>query len=353
MCDLSEGTESFLEIQVAEEIVTKVDNDTTETTDMLKQAEPACDLNSIDNGDVAVTENNNIEINLPEWVPSYGSVQSLQNADKTMVVSDKITPVYEGLKEIKNVNMGNNESGIDLDSLEILIATIERASIIEQICESASMQTPLPQFSSSFEQHQVQDLYGVIADEILDEDSRMNLQTSDNDITKIDSPIPRQQNLDYSIPYYFQSKNHYSSPVGKLWDRSYSSSGSSEIHLSSNPDLTCFPIEEDPCNNEENDDEVVAGIQEPHIERHVATPLMKYTDRCSSISVSIEVSVPRTREKDKRKPKIPHGIKVSRYNEDNRNSLIATCASGKGNVSVNSKKKSIMKQNSESITTKG
>lgn len=292
----------------SQEIVTKVDNDTIETTDMLKLAEPTCALNlikdaadedSIDNGDVAVTENNNIEINLPEWVPSYGSVQSLQNADKTMVTSDEITPVYEGLKEIKHVNMVNNESGIDLDSLEILNATIERASIIEQICKSASMQTPLPQFSSSFEQHQVQDLYGVIADEILDEDSRKNLQTSDNGITKIDSPFPRQQKLDYSTPYYFQSKNHYSSPVGKLWDRSYSSSGSSEMHLSSNPDLTCFPIEEDPCNNEENDDEVVAEIQEPHIEPHVATPLMKYTDRCSSNSVSIKVSVSRTREKDK------------------------------------------------------
>ncbi|KAI3828360.1 hypothetical protein L1987_02460 [Smallanthus sonchifolius] len=422
ICDLSEGTESLLEIQEAEEIVTEVDDDTTEITDTIKQSESTCVLNliknaaddstyslaadvgpanSIINGDAAVIDSNIFEINLPEWVSSFSSVQSSQNDDKAMAVSDGITPVYEGFiidEEIGNVNMGNNEGGIDLDTLEIPSTTIERASIIEQICKSACMQTPLSQFSSTFKQHQVQGLYGLMADGILDhmdlgttvsidEESRKHLQTSDSGITKIDSIFPQQQKIDYATPFYWQSKNHYSSPVGKLWERSASSSGSSEMQLSSNPDLTCFPIEEDPSSNEEdenteethdelqenispdvedenpirvstemkiereNDDEVAVEIQEPPIEstevctqheNHVFKSSMKDPDRYSSNSVSIEVTVPRTRDKVKHKPKLHHGIKVSRY-EENRNSSIATRASSRGNLSVNSKNKSNMR----------
>ncbi|KAK9074251.1 hypothetical protein SSX86_006848 [Deinandra increscens subsp. villosa] len=425
ICDLSEGTESMLEIQAAEEIVTGVDDDdSTEITDMLKRSKPTCTLNLIKtatddstysleadvgpanstiNGDVAVNDDNNIDIDLPEWASFYGPVPSSQNDVNTMVVSDDITPVYESFiiaDEIGNVNMGNNEGGTDFDTLEIPSTTIERASIIEQICKSASMQTPLSQFSSTFPQHQVQGLYGFMTDGILDhmdfgttlsvdEDSRKHLQTSDTGITKIDSVFPQHQKLGYATPFDWWSKNHYSSPVGKLWERSASSSGSSEIQLSSNPDLTCFPIEEDPCGNEENenaeethdeleenispdkvnenpimvsadmeierrenDDEMAVENQEPPIEstevctkhgNHVSKSSMKYPYRYSSNSVTMEVSVPRTRDKVKHTPKLRHGIKVSRYEEENRNSSIATRASSRGNMSVKSIMKSSMR----------
>ncbi|KAI3703778.1 hypothetical protein L1987_73973 [Smallanthus sonchifolius] len=431
ICDLSEGTESLLEIHDAEEIVTQVDNDTTEITDTIKQSEPTCVLNliknaadgftyslaadvgpanSIINGDAAVTDSNIFEINVPEWVSSYGSVLSSQNDDKAMAVSDGITPVYEGFtidEEIGNVSIGNNEGGIDLDTLEIPSITIARASIIEQICKSASMQIPVSPFSSTFKQHQVQGLYGLMADGILDrmdlgttvsidEESIKHLQTSDSGITKLDSIFPQQQKIDYATPFYWQSKNHYSSPVGKLWERSASSSGSSEMQLSSNPDLTCFPIEEDPSSNEEdentekthdelqenispdvenenpirvstemkiereNDDEVAVEIQEPPIEstkvctqhgNHVFKSSMKDPDRYSSNSVSMEVSVPMTHDKVKYKPKLHHGIKVSRY-EENRNSSIATRASTRGNLSVNSKNKSSMRSGIPRVSQK-
>lgn len=393
-----------------------MDDDTTKITGTIIQSEPSCVLNlikdaaddstysleadvgpanSTTNGDV-VTDNSNFELNLSEWVSS-------QNDGKTIVVSDEITPVYEGFiidEEIGNVNIGNNEGGIDFDALEIPSTTIARASIIEQICKSSSMQTPLSQLASTFKQAQVQGLYGFVEDGLLDhmdlgttvstdEDSRKHLQTSDSGITKIDSSFMEQQKFDYGTPFCWQSKNHYSSPVGKLWERSASSSGSSEIQLSSNPDLTCFPIEEDPSSNEENenteemhdelqentspdvgyenpirastemkverrenDEEVAVEIQEPPIEstkvctqhpNHVSKSSMKYPDRYSSNSVSMEVSVPRTRDKVKHKPKVHHGIKARRYEEENRNSSIATRASSRGNVSVSSNIKSIMR----------
>ncbi|KAD6453970.1 hypothetical protein E3N88_08676 [Mikania micrantha] len=420
ICDLPERIESLLEIQAAKEIVAEADDvDSTEITDTLKQSKPTCDLNLIKNaaddstysleadvgpanssinGDVAVTDNNNLEINLPERVSSYISIQSSQKDDKTMVESDKITPVYEGFiidDDIGNVNLGYNEGGIDFDALEVSSTTIARASIIEQICKSSSMQTPLSQLSSTFQQHQVQGLYGYMADGILDqmdlgttvfvdEDSGTLLHTSDNNITKIDSIFSQHQKFDFATPFDWQSKNHYSSPVGKLWDRSASSSGSSEIQLSSNPDLTCFPIEEDPNGNEENEnieemheiqenkstdteneslvrvssemkverreneDEVVVEIPEPPIqytevctqnENFMSKSSLKYPDRYSSNS-GIEVSVPRTHDKVKHKPKIHHEIKVSRY--ENRDSSIITRASSRGNVSVNSNNKGSM-----------
>ncbi|KAI7758335.1 hypothetical protein M8C21_013696, partial [Ambrosia artemisiifolia] len=414
ICDLPEGTESLHELQAAEETVTEVDDGTTAINNTLKQSELTSVLNMIKtsanvgpvnpiiNDDDVATDNNNFETNLPEWMSSYDSVQPSQYDDITMDI-DEITPVYEGFligQEIGNLNMENNEGGTDFDTLEVPSTTFARASIIEQICKSASMQTPLSQFSSTYKQHKIQNLYGFMADrnhEILDhmdigtsvsldEDSRKHLQTSGSCITEHDSVFPHQK-ISYATPFHWQSKNHYSSPTGKLWERSASSSGSSEKRLSSNPDLTCFPIEEDPsCNEEsenaeevsnefqenikveneisvkvslklipertENDDEVEDEIHEPLREstevwsRHanyVPTKSIKYPDRYSSNSVSIEASVPRTREKVKHKPKVHHAFKASTYEKENRNSSIVTRASSRGNLSEISRNKSSMR----------
>ncbi|XP_076913010.1 uncharacterized protein LOC143571485 [Bidens hawaiensis] len=384
ICELPEGTESLHALQAAEATVTKVDDDTTAISDALKQFEPTADAGPVSptiNDDVVVTENNNFEVNLSEWVSSYDSVQPSQNDDKTMV-SDEIRPVYEGFlidEEIGNLNIENNEGGINLDTLEIPSTTMERVSIIEQICKSASMQTPSSQFS-----HQFQGLYGFMADGnqgILDEDYRKHLQTSDSYVTEIDSVLPQHQTFNYGTPFYWQSENLYSSPTGKLWDRSASSSGSSEMQLSSNPELTCFPIEEDPNSNEENEnaeevndelqenviaenessvkvspkmeiertendyDEMVVEVPEVGSQhaKHVSTKSIKYSDTYSSNLVSTEASVSRTCEKVKHKPKIHHGFTASTYNGNNRSSSIVTRASTRGNLSEISKNKSSMR----------
>ncbi|KAK9077612.1 hypothetical protein SSX86_005949 [Deinandra increscens subsp. villosa] len=421
-CELPEGTESLHELQAlqpAEATVTEVDDDITVTTDTPKQSEQTSVLNakkyaayvgpvnpisieSID--DVVVTDNNNSEINLSEWVSSYDLVQPSQNDDKIMAFPDEITHVNEDFiidEEIRNLNMENNESRIDFDILEIPSTTIARASIIEQICKSASMQTPLSQFSSAFKQHQIQDLYGFVADGnhgildhvvgttiSLDEDSTKHSQTSGSCITETDSFFPQHQKFSYGTPFSWQSKNHYSSPTGKLWERSASSSSSFEKQLSSHPDLTCFPIEEDPNSNEEsenaedvsddlhenimsklenensvrvspkmterteNDYAATVEIQEPPLESTelrsqqanlVSATSMKYLDRCSSNSVITEASIPRTRGKVEHKPKMHHGLKISTYEDANRNSSMITRASSRGNLSEISENKNNMR----------
>lgn len=273
-------------------------------------------------------------------------------ADQTMDDDggSEFKPVYEGFtinEEPENAEGG----GTDFDILKIPSTTIERASIIDQICKSASTNTPFSQFPSTFTQHQVQDLYKSMADGLLDDmDLQKHISESGCDITEPDYSFPTQQNFDsityFGTPFNWQSKNYYSSPVGKLWDRSASSSGSLENRLSSNPELTCFPIEEDPnCNEEsendelqeneqkipvtvstemeivtpENDDDVAIEIEEgvvPKLADHEPpTGPMKYRDRCSSNSVNIQVNVPKSHDKVKYKSKFHAGIR-SRSSKD-------------------------------------
>lgn len=181
----------------------------------------------------------------------------------------------------------------------------------------------------------------------LDEDSKKHFQTSDSDMDEICRTFQNQQQFDLvpfaASPYHWQSKS------GKFWEKSASSSGSSEKQLSSIPELTGFPIEEDPRSDEvsehrENDDEMAVEKEPPPEATEIcsqhANPLStskKYPDRCSSKSVNIELSVPRTRDNVKYRPKNHPGIKKSRYVEDNRTSSIATRASSRGNVSEYSK----------------
>ncbi|KAI3494506.1 hypothetical protein L1887_40755 [Cichorium endivia] len=191
-----------------------------------------------------------------------------------------------------------------------------------------------------------------------DMDLEKHLSSSNCDYT-----FPNQQSYDSvqfsGTPFNWESKNYYSSPVGKFWDRSASSSGSSENRLSSNPELTCFPIEEDPSSNEEsendqlqeekdpitvstkmeivtkeNDDDVADEIKEgivPKIaNQEPPSGPMKYRDRCSSNSVNVEVNIPKTHDKVKYKSKFHPGIK---YEEENRTPSIYTRGSIKRNAS--------------------
>nr|XP_043627441.1 transcriptional regulator ATRX [Erigeron canadensis] len=377
-----------------------------------------------------VRDYKNFEISLSEWVPSYRSVRSSKNDDKSVIALDESMPVYEGFiidEEVENVSLESTEGELDFHMLEDPSTTIARASIMEQICRSASMETPLSHFSSTLKENKPQNFYGFMTDGILeqmdlesskslDKDCTKCPQKSESDITEVDSSLQNQQKFDSfpftSTPFSWQSKNHHSSPLGKLWDRSASSSGSSEKQLSSNPELTCFPIEEDPGSNEEsenaeylsdeleenkslkvenepeselhtesteacfqpsieissemvtegreNDDEEVAADKELPPEAtevcpqhaNILSTFMKYRDRCGSNSVNIEASVPKTRDMAKYKPKDYPDIRISRY-EDNRGSSIATRASSRGNVSALSKNKSSMRNGIPRISQKG
>ncbi|XP_023740092.1 uncharacterized protein LOC111888191 [Lactuca sativa] len=310
-----------------------------------------------DETEVQATEATVAEVEDDTLKQSRPSLIKTSNDDVGVPVvdSDETMPEYEGFtideKELENAEGGG---GIDFDRLELPSSPIKRASLLAQICKSASMNTPFSKFSSAtFNQHQVQDLYGIILDE---DDFKKDTDISGSDCGY---SFPTQQKIFDSLPFSgtpfnWESKNYYSSPVGigKLWDRSTSSSGSSENRLSSNPEHTCFPIEEDedPNSNEEtendelqaneqtemeivtteNDDEVETGIvskvENQLAEREPPSGPMKYRDRCSSNSVNIQMNIPRTNDKLKYKSKFHPGV--------SRTPSVSTRASIRRNASL-------------------
>ncbi|GKA92516.1 hypothetical protein Tco_0814441 [Tanacetum coccineum] len=331
-CKLPEETELVHELQAAEGCVTEVDFENTETTCSLV-AETGATNPSI--SDDVVTDNMNFEISLPKWVSSYISVQS-SNDDKTVVVSDEILPVYESFiinEEVENANLEH----ADFDSLELPSTTIERASILEQICKSAAMQTP-----KMFEN---MDLGTTLS---VDEDS------------EADSDFQKQHNFDSlpfaTTPFCWESKNQYSSPMGKLWERSASSSGSSEKNLSSNPELTCFPIEEDPNSDEESEkDDKVVEIQEPPSESLIQNPIISSSEMSilteNDDKVADDNQEPPVESTSMKYPDRYSSNSISRFDEDYRKSSIVTRASSIGNLS-DYRNKSIMKVDTQGLQRK-
>ncbi|KAI8011852.1 hypothetical protein LOK49_LG06G00319 [Camellia lanceoleosa] len=91
-------------------------------------------------------------------------------------------------------------------------------------------------------------------------------------------------------------KKPYMSPIGKLWDRISSNSSSSGKQRSLNPELTCFPIEEDPSTSGENEniDEVADTIQEDIsstlMTRAKRQPLAEIKEACVNPPTSVSAA---------------------------------------------------------------
>ncbi|CAI9760369.1 unnamed protein product [Fraxinus pennsylvanica] len=194
---------------------------------------------------------------------SQSSVPSQNDKDLNFVEVDQIMPVLEGFTVDAQEDNGKVKiagDGIDFDKLNLSRTAIERASVLAQICKSASTVTPLSHFSSCFKFQGTQDLFQSVPNGFLERlgNSHLNINV-DEQLGFADSALNGSKGTPYSdsLPYSgaqfgWHSGNHYASPVGKLWERLSSHSGNSEKRLSSNPELTCFPIEEDFSISEEN-----------------------------------------------------------------------------------------------------
>ncbi|KAL2473120.1 uncharacterized protein Fot_48856 [Forsythia ovata] len=191
------------------------------------------------------------------------SVPSPKDKDLDFVDVDQTMPVLEGFTvdaQEDNGEMNIAGDGIDFDKLNLSRTTIERASVLAQICKSASTDTPLSHFSSCFNFQGTQDLFQSVPNGLLEQLGTLPLNVNvDEQLGFDDSVVNASKGMQYSdcLPYSgsrfgWHSGNHYASPVGKLWERLSSHAGNSEKRLSSNPELTCFPIEEDFSISEEN-----------------------------------------------------------------------------------------------------
>ncbi|XP_049342685.1 uncharacterized protein LOC125806975 [Solanum verrucosum] len=232
---------------------------------------------------------------------------SPQNRDLDIVDANQSMPVLEGF--IIDASTAGGE--LDITQLEINYeTTIQRASILEQICKSASAHTPLSHFTSSFGFDRAQNLYQSLPNGLLEhldlstflseEDVNKQVRASDSCMdevkdSKLEIPCSDYQ-PSYGCQFGGRSGNQYQSPVGKFWERIPSHSSSSEKGLNLNPELMCFPIEEDPNSSEENETADVAGkirdeLDSTVVKSHVKRlPLASISNSCLNPPASVSAA---------------------------------------------------------------
>ncbi|PPS18366.1 hypothetical protein GOBAR_AA02200 [Gossypium barbadense] len=175
------------------------------------------------------------------------------------ISADQSRPELEGfIIQTEDKQICNGGEGIGFEKLHLSNPTIERASLLEQLCKSACTRTPLPQFPTTCRMHQ--------ATECMDPRSTFP-ENSDSSHLKISSSCFAEETNHALLGGCFSDclplsssqlignvKNPYLSPVGKFWDRITSNSDSSEKRGSLKLEL--------PCINEENEntEEVVDAI---------------------------------------------------------------------------------------------
>ncbi|GFS31742.1 inner centromere protein, ARK-binding region protein [Actinidia rufa] len=291
------------------------------------------------------------------------SVVSPQDKNLDYIAADQTMPEFEGFiigtEEIGQPHIAGD--AFSLDNFDLPSTTIERASILEKLCRSASMHTPLSQLPTPFKLHRTPDLYLSLPNGLLEHmDLRSTLNLSDGSkwlrasYSYGEESNCAIQGLSYSSCASYSDPNcdwsfkkPLMSPVRKLWDQISLNSSSSEKQRSLNPELTCFPIEEDPSTSEENKtrDEVadtiqedicstlmncgakrepLAEITEPHVKPPTSVSAAeRFPDRSSLDSVNTEASFTGTYSKVKRKFQNGNSNKKRCINEGKENRTLS------------------------------
>ncbi|KAH6822742.1 inner centromere protein [Perilla frutescens var. hirtella] len=283
----------------------------------LHNIENNADNLNIENSNLSSTLQKEIQES-PKWedgVHIPHSVLSSSNGDLQFTDVDQSMPEFEGFVVNTETDTGELDfaaDGFDLGVLELPTTTLDRASFLAEICRSASSDRLSSHFSSAFK-FEIHNLCKSVPDDghlkvmefgnidPLNSDVGVHFQphsSSSDDYKDSLDGMPYSVSLACSGERYgWNSRNHPSSPVGKLWDQLSSHSGSSGKGLSSNPELTCFPIEEDPSSSEDNKtmeddagdtlDEIDSSLANHCNKRH---PLEDLTNmgKTSSTSVSAE-----------------------------------------------------------------
>ncbi|XAR56795.1 hypothetical protein NMG60_11037393 [Bertholletia excelsa] len=225
------------------------------------------------------------------------SVASPKDEHLGSIAANQIMPEFEGFILDTDEKRQQHVTGNDcsFEKLDLPGTTIERAIALEQLCKSASMHTPLSEFSATFKLHKTPALYHSVPNGFLkDMDTRNTLNLKD-DVGK-NTAFP---GLSYSDCVPFADACHAgsvktlpTSPGGNLWNRISSYSSFSVRQTSSNPEITCFRIDEDPSISEEieNRDEEADMVQEEYSKPTNfgarREPFAEITETCANIPVS-------------------------------------------------------------------
>ncbi|TXG67969.1 hypothetical protein EZV62_009244 [Acer yangbiense] len=199
--------------------------------------------------------------------------------------SSKVSPVriISQLNDSLSASTKSREAGEDISfKLNLPKNSIERASLLEQLCKSACMHAPLSQFSSTFKFHGEPSLYKSVPNGLLEcIDMKSNLEVNDDVFKQFNScynyfnkGVNQEMSHSDCLPLSnaqsaWDIKKPFMSQVGKLWDRNTSNPGSSEKRGSLNPELFCI--------SEENEytEEVVDVVQEDLVKEMMPTSVKR------------------------------------------------------------------------------
>ncbi|KAJ9672415.1 hypothetical protein PVL29_025864 [Vitis rotundifolia] len=300
---------------------------------------------------------------------SHCSIGSPHNRYLDLFGADQTRPVFEGfVMQEENEKPHIARDGIGFDKLDLPTTTIERASVLEQLCLSASIHSPLPHFSTTDKLPRAPNFCQSVPNGLLEGMDLQSTLSLNDDAGKLlrasYSCLNEEANHAFqgsstsdhrpfsSTQFAWNISKPCISPVGKLWRGSTSSSGSSEKRLSLNPELTCFPIEEDPCISEETEQkddvndafhegissmtitgsarrELLGDITEEYLNPLASVSTAeKFSDRGSLDSVNIDINVPRTRNKGKEKLQNLYESKTRGTNETRENQSLSVAENG-------------------------
>ncbi|GLU23957.1 hypothetical protein SLE2022_399310 [Rubroshorea leprosula] len=199
--------------------------------------------------------------------PNY-SIDFQHRQPIELLSADQTRPEFEGfIMQTDNEQALNAGEGISIDKLGLPKTSIEHASFLEQLCRSACFQTPFSTFPTTCKIQKSPSVHQSVPNGLLECMGMENVLpiNSDTSQPKVSTSSFGEEvshalhGKSFSISrsqQIWDSKKPYTSPVGKLWDRSTSYSGSSEKRGSTIPELPCITEEN------ENIDEVADAFDE-------------------------------------------------------------------------------------------
>ncbi|GAB2279811.1 hypothetical protein Dimus_014450 [Dionaea muscipula] len=196
------------------------------------------------------------------------SVVSPQMEFMDVVGSDQITPMLEAF--ITNGERGGakeSEDSISFERFYLSSSKIEQASFLEQLCRSAKLSTPLSHFPCEDEYCRMPSIHHSLPNGLLEKVdlSRLPMDDSSDQVLEanslgisgdINGPSTGKSYSDCpqlpSARLGWGIRRSFFSPIDKSFEGISSRTGGSDKLASSNPDLTCFRIEEDPESSDEH-----------------------------------------------------------------------------------------------------
>uniref|UniRef100_A0A803MWM1 Inner centromere protein ARK-binding domain-containing protein n=1 Tax=Chenopodium quinoa TaxID=63459 RepID=A0A803MWM1_CHEQI len=187
--------------------------------------------------------------------------------DQTIPGFLKVAEVDQTIPEFDRFVIGENT--VDAQSYRdkftheeapILDNKVDRNSLSEIICKSATFGTPVSPFTSGCKMYLAPGIYSSVPNGLLE-----NIDLPSNLLPSGSAFLGKSHSDLFSFPgrqYGWEIKKPFLSPVGKGFEGATSKSASSDKLGSSNLELTCFPIQEDPESGEEEvNDAVNTGVE--------------------------------------------------------------------------------------------